>query len=362
MTLRLFTPSRLRLSRLASPSACRLGSGPFRRAQVVGPSRTLAALLPSQLHNHIGGRRGLCAPPGLPDGPLGGGPPGDASVAVVASGDRVEVHLQILDAAAADDAKTLVDTKADAAPVTFVVGQGQVIAGLESRMPGVQVGDFFEAKLAPEESFGHHEESKVLKLPLVGKDGERLDPAPEVGQACQLENNLVGRVVAVEEEHVMVDTNHPMVGKELTIRVELLRIFDEDEEAWSGVRVESVSGGDGKTFPASGDSVRVHYTGQLASSGKIFDSSRERQPLSFQVGVGQVIPGWDQGLLKVSLGERARLYIASEFAYGAEGAGGGLIPPNENLIFEVEVLGINDQSAEQDGDADADSDSDKENK
>lgn len=85
----------------------------------------------------------------------------------------------------------------------------------------------------------------------------------------------------------------------------------------------------------------MHYTGTLKSNGKKFDSSVDRgQPFQFKIGVGQVIRGWDEGVMKMSLGEKAVLTISSDFGYGARGAG-GVIPPNADLVFEVELLKIN---------------------
>lgn len=100
--------------------------------------------------------------------------------------------------------------------------------------------------------------------------------------------------------------------------------------------------GDGTTYPKAGQSVSVHYTGYLNQvGGKKFDSSVERgQPLNFMVGVGQVIKGWDEGLLQMSVGEKAVLTISPEYGYGSRGAG-GVIPPNAQLAFEVELLKVN---------------------
>ena len=92
--------------------------------------------------------------------------------------------------------------------------------------------------------------------------------------------------------------------------------------------------------PKTGDSVSVHYTGWL-KSGQKFDSSLDRgQPLVFPIGTGRVIKGWDEGVAGMKVGGKRQLKIPGKLAYGAQGAGGGLIPPNATLIFDVELLGV----------------------
>ncbi|CAK0808719.1 unnamed protein product [Prorocentrum cordatum] len=107
------------------------------------------------------------------------------------------------------------------------------------------------------------------------------------------------------------------------------------------LEVVTLSPGDGKTFPKAGDKLTMHYTGTLASNGQKFDSSRDRnEPFSFTIGVGMVIPGWDVGVMRMSLGERAELRIPAAMGYGQRGAGDA-IPPNADLVFDVELLRIN---------------------
>jgi peptidylprolyl isomerase len=89
-----------------------------------------------------------------------------------------------------------------------------------------------------------------------------------------------------------------------------------------------------------GVTVDVHYTGWL-TDGRLFDSSiPEGTPLSFVLGQGQVIQGWEEGLLAMQVGTRRQLVIPPDLAYGEAGAGNGAIPPNATLIFEVELLAI----------------------
>jgi FKBP-type peptidyl-prolyl cis-trans isomerase len=107
----------------------------------------------------------------------------------------------------------------------------------------------------------------------------------------------------------------------------------------SGLQYWDLKEGTGATASA-GKSVSVHYTGWLASNGKKFDSSVDRgQPFMFQLGAGQVIKGWDEGVSGMKVGGKRQLRIPPELGYGARGAG-GVIPPNATLIFDVELLAI----------------------
>jgi FKBP-type peptidyl-prolyl cis-trans isomerase len=90
---------------------------------------------------------------------------------------------------------------------------------------------------------------------------------------------------------------------------------------------------------AAGKTVSVHYTGKL-TNGKVFDSSHTRgEPLTFPLGAGRVIKGWDEGIALMKVGGKATLTIPPELGYGVRGAG-GVIPPNATLIFDVELVSM----------------------
>ena len=104
------------------------------------------------------------------------------------------------------------------------------------------------------------------------------------------------------------------------------------------MKIEKIAPGTGAS-PKQGEMVTVHYTGWLMDGTK-FDSSLDRdEPFSFVLGTGQVIQGWDQGVGSMQVGEKARLTIPPELAYGEAGYPGA-IPPNATLIFEVELLSV----------------------
>jgi FKBP-type peptidyl-prolyl cis-trans isomerase len=107
----------------------------------------------------------------------------------------------------------------------------------------------------------------------------------------------------------------------------------------SGLKYWELKKGSG-AVAKPGDTVHVHYTGWL-TDGKKFDSSVDRgSPFDFKLGAGMVIKGWDEGVAGMKVGGKRQLHIPAELGYGARGAGNA-IPPNAELIFDVELLGVN---------------------
>lgn len=114
----------------------------------------------------------------------------------------------------------------------------------------------------------------------------------------------------------------------------------------TGLQYEDIKVGTGSS-PKVGDMVTVHYVGTF-EDGKKFDSSRDRgTPFKFRLGVGQVIPGWDEGVATMKIGGQRKLVVPGKLGYGPRGiqdrrTGQYVIPPNATLVFDVELLGIND--------------------
>lgn len=181
---------------------------------------------------------------------------------------------------------------------------------------------------------------------VFGKVKEGQDVVDAISQDDAIETLEIIRVGAaaesfnaVEEFRTFEGSREKRVAAEReAARAELDKLAAGFEETKSGLRYQIIQKGEGKAAEA-GKMVSVHYKGQLAD-GTVFDSSYKRNsPLDFQVGVGQVIPGWDEGICLLNVGDKARLVIPSDLGYGAAGAG-GVIPPDATLVFDVELMDV----------------------
>ncbi len=166
------------------------------------------------------------------------------------------------------------------------------------------------------------------------EQGDTMDSVEiqRVGEACEAWD-------ALEAFRSFEKTGEERIAKQKEkAEAEIQKISAGFDKTESGLRYKIIQKGNGKK-PEKGQRVSVHYEGSLAN-GQIFDSSYKRkEPITFQLGVGQVIPGWDEGIGLLKVGDKARFVIPSHLAYGSAGAG-GVIPPNATLIFDVELMEV----------------------
>ena len=169
-------------------------------------------------------------------------------------------------------------------PTSFQLGVGQVIPGWDKGLVGMKVGGKRTLVVPPELAFGAQGQGAIPPNALLTFEIELTDvkPAPQLTST----DTVVGTGAAAK----------------------------------------------------AGDTLSVNYTGKL-QDGTVFDTSVGKTPFEFQLGSGQVIPGWDKGMVGMKVGGKRTLVIPPELAYGAQGAG-STIPPNATLTFDIELLAI----------------------
>ena len=242
---------------------------------------------------------------------------------------------------------------------TFDLGLPQIVSIAPDSIPGLYPGDYNSMFKMLGEG-----DSAVFKLDLDTMAAKTMQPKPDIADKYIIFNVSVNKHFKkgeLTDSALYAEVNTYFEGEieklkaaeagKITNYIESEKL--EPLKTASGLQYIIVEEGTGEK-PVAGDTVQVNYTGALVANGKVFDTSikeiaeknnlfnpmRPYEPAKFAIGVQQVIRGWDEGLLLLPKGTKAKLIIPSELGYGERGDGRGVIPPFAPLVFDIELIDI----------------------
>ena len=242
---------------------------------------------------------------------------------------------------------------------TYKIGLPQIINIAADSMPGLYPGDYNSMFKMLGEG-----DSAIFKLDLDTMAAKTMQPKPDFADKYVTFNVKVNK--HFKKGDLTDSALYAEVNTYFDAEIEKLKTSEEAKitsyiekndldplKTASGLQYIIVEEGTGEK-PVAGDTVQVNYTGALVATGDVFDTSikevaeknsifnamRPYEPAKFAIGVRQVIPGWDEGLLLLSKGSKAKLIIPSELGYGEQGDGRGVIPPFAPLVFDIELVDI----------------------
>jgi len=242
---------------------------------------------------------------------------------------------------------------------TYKIGLPQIVNVAADSLPGMYPGDYNSMFRMLGEG-----DSAVFRLNLDTMAAKTMQPKPDFADKYVTFNVKVNKHFKkgeLTDSALYAEVNTYFDGEieklkaseESKIAVYIKKNNLEPLKTTSGLQYIITEEGTGEK-PVAGDTVKVNYTGALIASGDVFDTSvkevaeknkiynamRPYEPAKFAIGVRQVIPGWDEGLLLLPKGSKAKLIIPSQLGYGERGDGRGVIPPFAPLVFDVELIDI----------------------
>jgi FKBP-type peptidyl-prolyl cis-trans isomerase FkpA len=234
------------------------------------------------------------------------------------TGDMITFDLVLK--AGADSSKAFKDTYKEGTPITMPLQKGNFKGSFENALYHIAEGDSATVFVNADSLFAR------VQQPLP--------PGVKAGSDMKF-------IVKMEKIQTQADfgkeQDKKRDGEGKTMAEFAAKNMPNAQKTETGILFTTQKAGTGDS-PAKGDTVVVNYTGKLVS-GKIFDSSVGKQPITFPIGVGYVIPGWDQALLKMKKGEKGTYFIPSALAYGPQGIP-GTIPAYSSLMFDIELVDV----------------------